>query len=143
MAQSHIAIFPVKWLIRDRYPSDKYLGNYHGKVAIAVDGKDRTVPERFGRRLFDAYNGPKRLWTFPNGGHIQIERPQVFWREVIEFWRMPQASLAQDHRLYIPFVDRASQSNVVVSASDLENGSPCTSACSAGENRLVLVRTLS
>ena len=87
VAQSHIVIFPAKWLLRDRFASEDYLRNYHGKVGVAVDGRDFTVPERFGRRLYDDYSGPKHLWDFIEGGHIHIERPETFWKEVIEFWR--------------------------------------------------------
>jgi pimeloyl-ACP methyl ester carboxylesterase len=85
VAQSHMVIYPVKWMLRDHFASDEYLRNYHGKVGIAVDGRDFTVPERFGRRLFDGYAGSKKLWEFPEGGHIHIEQPAVFWREAVAF----------------------------------------------------------
>jgi pimeloyl-ACP methyl ester carboxylesterase len=87
VAQSHILIFPAKWLLRDRFASDDYLRNYHGKVGIAVDGRDFTVPKKFGRRLYDGYSGPKKLWEFPKGGHIHIDQPEIFWKEVIGFWQ--------------------------------------------------------
>lgn len=72
----------------DRFPSDKYLRNYHGRVGIIVDGKDRVVPEKLGYRLFHHYAGPKKLWSFPAGRHCQItERSANFWKEIIEFWQ--------------------------------------------------------
>jgi len=85
VAQSHIVIYPVKWMLQDRFASGDYLRNYHGRVGIAVDGRDFTVPERFGRRLFDGYAGTKKLWEFPEGGHIHIEQPAVFWMEAVAF----------------------------------------------------------
>lgn len=88
VAQSHYPLLPVSLLMIDHFPSDKYLRNFKGKVGVVVDGKDTVVPERFGRRLFDDYNGPKKLWFFPDGGHCQITVTQVeFWREVVGFWR--------------------------------------------------------
>lgn len=86
VAQCHILIYPAKWMLRDRFASEEYLRNYHGKVGFAVDGRDFTAPERFGRRLYDSYSGPKKIWEFPQGGHIHIEKPEIFWKQVIEFW---------------------------------------------------------
>jgi hypothetical protein len=88
VAQYQMPIFPVPLLLRDRFPSEDYLKNYHGPIAMMVDGRDIVVPARFGRRLYQAYAGPKRLWEYPQGGHITIPEPQVdFWRGVVDFWR--------------------------------------------------------
>ena len=74
-------------MLIDRFPSTDYLKDYHGPVGIMVDGRDEVVPEKFGIRLFDSYTGPKRLWRFPDSGHIAIEEPPRFWSEVLDFWR--------------------------------------------------------
>jgi pimeloyl-ACP methyl ester carboxylesterase len=88
VAQNHYPLLPVGLLLRDRFPSDQYLRHYHGKVGIVVDGKDTVVPEKFGRRLYNSYDGPKELWEYPEGGHCQIMEPQVdFWKEVVGFWK--------------------------------------------------------
>ncbi|HTA28948.1 MAG TPA: alpha/beta hydrolase [Candidatus Cybelea sp.] len=87
-AQIHFPFLPVFLLLRDRFPSEKYLRNYDGKVGITIDGKDTVVPDKLGYRLLHAYAGPKRLWAFPDGGHCEIkERPLIFWKEVIDFWQ--------------------------------------------------------
>lgn len=88
VAQAHIRILPVTLFLRDRFPSDEYLRTYHGPVAILVAGRDRVVPERFGRRLYDSYKGPKRLWEFPKGNHgtVMLQPPEV-WKQIIEFWK--------------------------------------------------------
>ena len=88
VAQSHFPMLPVRLLLVDRFPSEKYLHNYRGKLGITVDGKDTVVPETFGLRLYDGYAGQKKLWEFPDGGHCQImEQPTKFWNEVIELWQ--------------------------------------------------------
>jgi pimeloyl-ACP methyl ester carboxylesterase len=93
VAQYHMPIFPVKWLLIDRFPSEDYLRNYHGPIGMVVDGKDRVVPEKFGRRLYDGYAGPKRLWEFPDGEHASImELPAIFWQEVVGFWQTNRPS---------------------------------------------------
>lgn len=88
VAQSHCPLLPVSLLLLDRFPSADYLRQYHGPVGMTVDGQDTVVPERFGLRLYHGYDGPKRLWEFPDGGHCQIQEPAAqFWREVVDFWR--------------------------------------------------------
>ncbi|HVU26726.1 MAG TPA: alpha/beta fold hydrolase [Verrucomicrobiae bacterium] len=88
VAQNHFPFLPVWPLVIDRFPSEKYLQNYHGRVGVSVDGRDIVVPEKFGLKLYNNYNGPKKLWEFPDGEHCQILKPPAeFWHEVIEFWQ--------------------------------------------------------
>ena len=87
-AQSHYPMLPILLLLKDRFPSEKYLRNYDGKVGITVDARDTVVPDKLGNRLFQGYVGPKKLWAFPDGGHCQITAPpSIFWKEVIDFWQ--------------------------------------------------------
>ena len=88
VAQYHMPVLPVGLLLVDRFPSEDYLRSYHGPVGMVVDGLDQVMPEKFGRRLYDGYAGPKQLWEFPNGGHATImEPPEKFWKEAVEFWQ--------------------------------------------------------
>jgi hypothetical protein len=90
VAKYHYPILPVSLILRDKFQSDRYLQNYHGKVGITVDGQDTVVPEKFGRKLYDGYAGTKKLWQFPDSGHCQIGEPQAdFWQEVVAFWQGP------------------------------------------------------
>ncbi len=88
VAQVHMRILPVALLLRDRFPSQDYLQTFTGPVAILVGGRDNVVPERFGRRLYDAYRGPKKLWEFPDGDHgtVMVQSPE-FWVKLFEFLR--------------------------------------------------------
>ena len=88
VAQAHMPLLPVHLLLVDRFPSQDYLRNYHGPVGVLVAGKDRVVPEKFGRRLYDGYTGPKRLWEFPQGNHgtVMMQPPEV-WKQIIAFWQ--------------------------------------------------------
>jgi len=88
VARRHMALFPVRWLLRDRFPSDTWLKNYGGPVAVLLAGRDEVVPHELGRKLYDGYAGPKRLWTDPRATHNDVfEQPPQFWREVVEFWQ--------------------------------------------------------
>jgi uncharacterized protein len=88
VAQHRYPILPVWLILTDRFPSEYYLRSYHGKVGITVDGKDTTVPEKFGLRLYNDYAGPKKLWEYPNGRHCQLDKPQtIFWKQAVKFWQ--------------------------------------------------------
>jgi pimeloyl-ACP methyl ester carboxylesterase len=90
VAQYHFPILPAFLFMVDRYPSEAYLRNYDGKVGVMVDGRDVVVPEKFGLRLYNRYDGPKKLWQFPEGGHCEIREPaDIFWKEAIEFLQTP------------------------------------------------------
>lgn len=89
VAQYQYPWLPARFMMRDDLWSGRFLTSYHGPVAVMVAGRDDVVPERFGRKLFDEYAGPKQLWVFPNCGHIQIGSPQeTFWRAVVNFWKI-------------------------------------------------------
>jgi uncharacterized protein len=88
VAHYRMPFLPTQLLLIDRFPSADYLSSFHGPVGIAVDGRDRVVPEKFGLQLYNGYAGPKRLWEFPRGAHISImEPPEKFWREVLDFFQ--------------------------------------------------------
>ena len=95
VAQWHMPILPVHLMLVDRFPADKFLRNYHGPVAMLVGGADKIVPMKFGKRLFDGYDGPKRLWEFPQDDHGDLMgHPPAVWTEIIEFWRANQIAPA-------------------------------------------------
>ena len=88
VAQSHYPLLPARWLLLDDFQAEEYLKNFHGLVGIVIDGKDKIVPAKFGRRLFDGYAGPKRLWEYPQSSHVELgEPPEKFWQTAIGFWR--------------------------------------------------------
>jgi uncharacterized protein len=88
VARHHtMGVIPVSLILRDRFPSEQWLQSYRGPVGILVADEDRVVPARFGRRLYDGYKGPKRLWEIPDAGHNDVfERPEEWWREVFDFF---------------------------------------------------------
>ena len=88
VAQEHLPLFPVKWMLKERYPSEHYLKSYHGPVGVLLAGKDKVVPSRLGRRLFDGYHDRKKLWEYPSATHDDVHSPKPsLFREVIDFWR--------------------------------------------------------
>jgi uncharacterized protein len=91
VAQDHMPIFPVRWLLKDLFPSETYLRNYHGPVGVVLAGQDEVVPNRFGRKLFDDYLGPKKLWELADAGHNDLlSQAGNVWKELFVFWNQNQ-----------------------------------------------------
>lgn len=90
VAQHHMPLFPVRWMLWDRFPSDEALRDYRGPVGILLAGNDQVVPDKFGRRLYEGFPGPKKLWESPNAGHNDIyNQSPDWWRQVVAFWESP------------------------------------------------------
>jgi pimeloyl-ACP methyl ester carboxylesterase len=88
VAQSHMTLLPVWLMLKDRYPASTWLQPYHGPVAVVLAGADTVVPNRFGRRLYEGYSGPKKVWLIPGAEHGDaFERPLVWWDELAQFWK--------------------------------------------------------
>jgi len=61
---SHYPFLPVRLLIKDRFNSRVRMAALHVPVLIIHGEQDKTVPIKFGKRLFDAANEPKEsLWV--------------------------------------------------------------------------------
>ena len=90
-AQKHMPIFPVRWMLKDQFPSDRHLRSYQGPVAVLLGGRDEVIPSSLGRKLYDGYRGRAKLWNFPQATHNDVPSsdPHV-WREVIAFWHHPE-----------------------------------------------------
>jgi uncharacterized protein len=87
VAQAHMKFLPVRWLLSEHFPSEEHLRTYQGPVAVLVAGQDTVVPQRFGRKLYERYTGPKRLWEFPELDHDRLmdQSPEI-WKQIVEFW---------------------------------------------------------
>lgn len=84
----------VRLLLRDRYESDQALQKYRGRLTVLLGGRDTIVPTRFGQRLYDGYDGPKRLWIQPEAGHnnLDYQPAAAWWREVSDFLLQPAST---------------------------------------------------
>ena len=65
-------IVPVGWLMEDRFESMTRIGEITEPLLVMHGDRDYTIPQHFGRQLFEAANLPKEgFW--PNGlGHNDI-----------------------------------------------------------------------
>lgn len=72
VAAAHYPIFPVSLLVRDRFDSLARIGAIGAPLLVMHGERDRTVPVRFGRRLYAAAADPKEAWWHPEGGHVDL-----------------------------------------------------------------------
>ena len=87
VAQHHYPLLPVRWILRDQYPSEDWLKQFHGPVAIIVAANDTIVPAKFGQKLHDTYAGPKKLIIAERADHNDILHtlPPSAWQEALNF----------------------------------------------------------
>lgn len=82
---------PVRWLMKDQFPSDTRIAGLAVPVLIVHGDADMTVPFRFGERLHALAQEPKRLIRIPGGHHGG--NLEAAWDEVRAF--MAGATMAQ------------------------------------------------
>lgn len=71
-AQYHYPYVPAYWLVRDRFDSLAKIADVGAPLLIFHGGRDRTVPERLGRRLFAAAPEPKEALWIPEADHNDL-----------------------------------------------------------------------
>ena len=77
----HYPWAPVRWLMKDRFESKTKIAEVGTPVFIYHGERDRVVPIRFGRALFDAAVDPKESLWIPDAGHAGLDVDDV----VIDF----------------------------------------------------------
>ena len=74
VAQYHYSFMPAAALVRDRFDSLSAIGEVRAPILFLHGERDRVVPIRFGRALFDAAPQPKEFWLSREGGHEDLGR---------------------------------------------------------------------
>jgi fermentation-respiration switch protein FrsA (DUF1100 family) len=74
VAQYHYSFVPASLLLWDRFDSFSRIGNVKAPILLLHGDRDRVVPVRFGRALFEAAPKPKTFWFSPEAGHEDLAR---------------------------------------------------------------------
>lgn len=90
MAHLHVPwtrVLPLKLLMRTRYGTVKRVRSVRVPVLVIQGGQDSTVPERFGRRVFNAANEPKQWLLVPGAGHnfADLTDPDLYYGAISDF----------------------------------------------------------
>lgn len=87
VAQHQMSWLPAYLLLRDRFEPAAWVEDYRGPIMVVVAEHDEVISARFGRRLFDLYQGPKELQILPGAGHNDAASQSVeWWRSTFAFW---------------------------------------------------------
>lgn len=69
VGKKHYYFLPVRWLLLDRYESDKKIQSIHAPLLVLHGQRDRVVPVTLGIKLYNAALPPKKIKIYPNTGH--------------------------------------------------------------------------
>lgn len=87
VAQSHYPMFPVRWLMRDRYDSTRTLPRYQGPLLILRAGRDEVIPPRNTDRLLAALTRKPQVIDFPQADHNDISADPEYGEALRDFLR--------------------------------------------------------
>jgi uncharacterized protein len=69
VAKAHAPLFPANALVENRFNSQQIIAQYRGPLLQIHGDRDKEIPYKLGRKLFDAANEPKQFVTKSGGGH--------------------------------------------------------------------------
>lgn len=89
VAQAHYRWLPVRWLIKDRYPSTRYLARYTGPILIIRAGDDAVVPAANTDRLIASLPKPPRIVEIADADHNSIGANPAYRKALTTFLATP------------------------------------------------------
>jgi len=69
LGQRHYPFLPVRWFLKDRYPSIERIGAISSPVLVIAGSDDRIVPRDDSEALYEAAREPKRLVIIEGADH--------------------------------------------------------------------------
>ena len=89
VAKAKFPWLPVSLLLRDKYDNVAALSAFRKPVVFVIAENDEVVGAAQGRKLHDAFQGPKKLIVLPGATHNNFPtEPSAGWfRELSEFLR--------------------------------------------------------
>ncbi|MFC3816325.1 alpha/beta hydrolase [Lysobacter sp. GCM10012299] len=85
VAQSHYRIFPVRWIVKDRFDSASYLHGYQGAVMVIRAGRDQVIPAASTNRLIATLGRPPQVVDLPEANHNTIGSDPGFEQALHQF----------------------------------------------------------
>lgn len=86
IAANSYPYLPVRYLLTDRYETDKVIPQVHIPLLVLHGERDGVIPIAMGRQLFALANDPKRFAAFPNGGHSDLYINNNNALDVVKDW---------------------------------------------------------
>ena len=86
-ARKIFPMFPVAWLVKDKYESWRYAPQVHCPVLALAAENDHVIPAGSTRRIVAALPEVKKFMVIPDVGHGDIVDSQAYAEALIEFMR--------------------------------------------------------
>jgi len=77
-------ILPLRWIMTDRYESDKHIANIKAPLLVLHGARDHVIPLEMGQRMHDLARDPKRIVVFPEGRHVDLDNYGAV--DVVKAW---------------------------------------------------------
>lgn len=84
-ARTHYPLFPVDWLLDERYESHRALAAYQQPVLVVHGGRDDVVPEANTLRLIAALPRPPDVVRIASAGHNDMAGDEACERALVSF----------------------------------------------------------
>lgn len=72
MGQRSFPFLPVRWVMRNRFDSDRQITRYRGPLLITHGTNDSIIPFEMGQQLFELANEPKRFYPVRGADHNDV-----------------------------------------------------------------------
>jgi hypothetical protein len=69
MAQHNYPIYPVEFVVLDRFENDAKIGKIQEPLLIVNGANDQIIPPSQGKQLYSLANEPKEFHSLPGRGH--------------------------------------------------------------------------
>jgi fermentation-respiration switch protein FrsA (DUF1100 family) len=73
VAAAAFPYLPVRWLLRDRYHSDRRIGAVRAPVLVMHGAMDRVISIGFGEKIFALAKEPKSMVRFADADHVNAD----------------------------------------------------------------------
>ena len=95
-AAYHFPWLPVRWVMKNRYPSIERIVTYRGPLFQSHGTADEVVPFEMGKKLFDAATTAKKTFFVVEEGSHNAPQPPEYYKALGEFFdSLPAVSEGQ------------------------------------------------
>jgi pimeloyl-ACP methyl ester carboxylesterase len=89
VARHHYPYLPVSWMLKHPFDSSSRAPSIAAPLLCLVAERDEVIPPVHSKRLFDAWQGPKRWVELGGAGHNSTDDVPAFWQAIRELLVQP------------------------------------------------------
>jgi fermentation-respiration switch protein FrsA (DUF1100 family) len=97
-AAYHFPWLPVRWVMKNRYPSIERIVTYRGPLFQSHGTADEVVPFEMGKKLFDAATTAKKTFFVVEEGSHNAPQPPEYYKALGEFFDSLPALSPSEHK---------------------------------------------